>query len=604
MNSQQEHLESILTSCRGRIQEEVSTLIGKEFRLGQPRFLLAGRREILARFSGRQVFVRISISGEIEGEGWLIMGLRDAISIGGTLIMLPAQELESVVDQEEYSEELKDSFNEVANIICGTVTLIFEQQYPKKPRFIRMEQEIADLSEDEGEGTPIADEAYEAMILTTTIGDKELGPLALLIPGSPFDLVPAEAGPEAVSVEARQSSSGREEEKVGILRREAAAGETKDALLRHPGGDFGDAAERETEASAQAQARLEQKRRAIDELLRLSLLKSAGEAGTLLGGTLEIEPLGFEFLSGEDFLTNMREQQVMTRMEILGREGAEALVFAGLETAIRLGGALIMLPESQVEELVAQASFTEDISEAYGEICNTVANAYTAVFDEQYQGRLGLKKTSMEQIGPEALPDAAVFPSTRPWYLSAGRMRYNGRELGSLRVLIPASALGLEDLLPAGEEEAAAKPARGQMPGNEREAVGEAGSHEAEDMETADILIVTDDEDEGQRIAKVLDGMGYTSRLARFRDSVQQILSARMRLVFLVMREVNEQGFGVAIKINSASPFLPLVAAGPAWTRTLVLKAVKYGACDIMVTPSSAQDVRKKIETNLAWRAA
>ena len=42
----------------------------------------------------------------------------------------------------------------------------------------------------------------------------------------------------------------------------------------------------------------------------------------------------------------------------------------------------------------------------------------------------------------------------------------------------------------------------------------------------------------------------------------------------------------------------------PAWTRTLVLKAVKYGACDILITPSAPADVREKIELNLVKRAA
>jgi FixJ family two-component response regulator len=75
-------------------------------------------------------------------------------------------------------------------------------------------------------------------------------------------------------------------------------------------------------------------------------------------------------------------------------------------------------------------------------------------------------------------------------------------------------------------------------------------------------------------------------------------------MVFLVMQEASEQGFGVAIKISSAGLPVPLVAAGPAWTRTMVLKAVKYGACDILITPSSSDDIREKIEVNLIRKAA
>ena len=70
------------------------------------------------------------------------------------------------------------------------------------------------------------------------------------------------------------------------------------------------------------------------------------------------------------------------------------------------------------------------------------------------------------------------------------------------------------------------------------------------------------------------------------------------------MSEVSEQGFGVAIKLNSAGLRVPLVAAGPAWTRSLVFKAVKYGVDDILMTPSTVGDVREKLEANLIKKAA
>ena len=81
-------------------------------------------------------------------------------------------------------------------------------------------------------------------------------------------------------------------------------------------------------------------------------------------------------------------------------------------------------------------------------------------------------------------------------------------------------------------------------------------------------------------------------------------LTGSVRLVFLIMKEISEQGFGVAIKISSAGRPLPLIAAGPAWTRTLVIKAVKYGADDILITPSAPEDIREKVEMNLSKIAA
>ena len=73
--------------------------------------------------------------------------------------------------------------------------------------------------------------------------------------------------------------------------------------------------------------------------------------------------------------------------------------------------------------------------------------------------------------------------------------------------------------------------------------------------------------------------------------------------VYLVMREVNEQAFGVAIKVSSSCS-VPLIAAGPAWTKSKVFKAVKYGVRDILLTPASREDIEENVAKNLVKLAA
>ncbi|HSL39295.1 MAG TPA: hypothetical protein VK857_02900, partial [Desulforhopalus sp.] len=76
-----------------------------------------------------------------------------------------------------------------------------------------------------------------------------------------------------------------------------------------------------------------------------------------------------------------------------------------------------------------------------------------------------------------------------------------------------------------------------------------------------------------------------------------------LKAVYLVMREVNEQVFGVAIRISTASS-LPLIAAGPAWTKGKVIKAVRYGVSDILLTPASREDIAENVRNNLLQMAA
>ncbi len=53
--------------------------------------------------------------------------------------MLPPSELENVVKEEDFSEDSRDAFGEIANIISGAYTAVFEEQYKPKLRFIRKE---------------------------------------------------------------------------------------------------------------------------------------------------------------------------------------------------------------------------------------------------------------------------------------------------------------------------------------------------------------------------------------------------------------------------------------------------------------------------------
>lgn len=69
---------------------------------------------------------------------------------------------------------------------------------------------------------------------------------------------------------------------------------------------------------------------------------------------------------------------------------------------------------------------------------------------------------------------------------------------------------------------------------------------------------------------------------------------------FLIMNEVADQGLATVIQIKSAAGgFAPLVAAAPQWTKRTVLQAVKYGICDILVTPAGSEEIRKKIHLHL-----
>jgi chemotaxis protein CheY-P-specific phosphatase CheC len=614
----QDRFDKLLLACHDRIQDEVAALIGKPFALGEAKFRQVDKETLFADLGGKQVLAHVRLEGDIQGTGCLLVGIKDAIHIGGTLIMLPEAELESVLAEQHYSEELQDSYGEVANIICGAATVTFEEQSNHNVRLIRTEQEvIVPIKVDIASEQPIADVPYYVMTAPMRLDGKDLGQLHFVVPAEPFGLVGASspAKPAAPKVtEARidrETDTGVQQDVVDVLKRETASQEAglETGVLSRPAGEPATVSPEDGPSGRRPQRDVAKHKQRIDGLLANSLAKMCDEVSALLGGSLKITPMDNLAVTKEGFLDQAGGKQVMTRMELRGGGGGEAYLFVELKTAVYLGGCLIMLPESEIEETVRSEEFGDDARDAYGEITNIIAGVFTSVFEEQSRLKLGFVKTSIEPIIPAKIdPESDAVFANQAYYLSLGQMRYNERELGRLQLLIPAADLDLEDLLLAEEAPAAEDEVQAGSSGPVRSEQGRQATEPARLQgyapEETDILIFTDDDREAGRIVNVLEEDGYVCRLLHFKDPVNAVLTSRVQMVLLVMQEVSEQGFGVAIKISSAGRAVPLIAAGPAWTRTLVLKAVKYGACDILITPSSSADVREKLANNLVKQAA
>lgn len=576
-----EHFDTLLLSCRDRIQKEVSSLIGKPFTLAEPEFCHASKEALFSGAGGREVLIHADLSGEVQGEGCILIGINDAIRLGGALIMLPEPELDKFLSGQDYTEELRDSCGEIAHVICDAATTALKERYPENVRLVSGRQEIVVPAEVTiASEQPIPDMLYYLMTASMRIDERELGPLRLVLPAAPFGL---------------EDSGGTD-----------AAPDS--AAVRQPADEQVPPASSSNEQDAHRQDVARQKK-LVDDLLTSGMTKMREELQILFTGTLTVVPKEYEAVTKGEFLDQVNGRQVMTRLDIKGGSQGEAYLFVEDKTAIYLGGTLIMLPEVELEELILTGDFNDEIHEAYGEVTDIVAGVYSALFEEHYHNAFGLTKRSMELIVPAKInPDSNTLFPAQTYYLATGQIHYNDRNLGLFQLLIPAGALALEDvLLLDGEMGSAGEAPRAlpiAAPAGKPVAAEESGPlWEEQAEERADILLFTDDDNEAGRIAGMLAAMGYVCRILHFKETVHSVMHPGIRMVFLVMREASEVGFSVAIKISSAGLQVPLVAAGPAWTSALVLKAVKYGACDILVTPASSEDVQEKIEVNMMQKA-
>ena len=578
-----ERLEQTLLACRDRIQEEVAALIGKPFRLGAPVFRLAdaGTLTIEPAAAGR-LFVPVRLDGEVAGMGLMLVRLGDAIRIGGLLVMLPEVELQGAVRAEAWSEEMADTFAEVAGIVCGALSAVFKEQFPQQVRFLAAGQQVVVA----GDPVPPSSLATGEMFVLTLPMEAEgcdFGPFTLALPAAPFGLVASDA--------ATTEATGEPD---------ATAADTAAAADQ---GAAGEEPQPPTPAPPDS-------RRLAQRVMADCLARTGDAVGNLLGGSLDIVPERQAVLTRKEVLAQAGAGQVLARLTVGGEGEGEACVLTDLPTAAALGGGLLMLPEDELATAMRADRLDQDLSDAYAEVITVIASACTAVFAEQDTvARLRFDRGTVATLPADnrALPAAG-------YCLAAGRVAFAGRDLGRLQLLVPAHLLGLE--LPEAVDEAQEAMAdegdfaatAAQEPGIEEAgtvtddsgAAGEAAGAGA----MAEVLLFSDDRAESDRILAMLARIGSSGRVCHFKDPVHAALAPGVRMVVLVMGEVSEQGFGVAIKLASAGLRVPLVAAGPAWTRSLVLQAVKYGVSDVLVTPVAEEDLRARLAVAPEQQAA
>ena len=570
-----ERLEQTLSLCRDRIQEEVAALIGKPFHLGAPVFRLIDGHALGSEEVGSgRVFAPVRLDGEVEGMGLLLLRLRDALRIGGLLVMLPEVELRQAVEAEAWTEETADTFAEVAGIVCGALSAVFKEQFPRQVRFLAAGQQAVPA------GEPVAAAslpAGEVLVLSLPMEAEgcDFGAFTLALPAAPFGLVAAGAATTPAEAVDGEAEFARPDGDADTIRADGAA----------------------WPAAVDAPERPDNQRLAR-RVMADCLARTADAVGNLLGGSLRITPERQLVLDRQEALAQAGGLQVLARLSVRGEGEGEGCVLTDLPTAAALGGSLLMLPEHELAAAMGADRLDPDLADGFAEVVTVIAGACTAVFAEQDRvARLGFDRGPVET----AVPDRRTLPASG-YCLAAGRVSFAGRDLGRLQLLVPASLLGVElpelsadAALEEAERSTGAGPEATVTASETAEKEGSGPGCESDPPPAAEVVLFSDDRGESERILAMLAEMGCTGRVCHFKDPVQGALAPGVRMVVLVMGEVSEQGFGVAIKLASAGLRAPLVAAAPAWTRTLVLQAVKYGVRDILVTPVTAADLRQRM---------
>jgi chemotaxis protein CheY-P-specific phosphatase CheC len=350
---------------------------------------------------------------------------------------------------------------------------------------------------------------------------------------------------------------------------------------------------------------------AIDKIFVTAREKAADEISGLLGTHLKTTKTENRMLSKAGIFKS-GHKMVMTTMKVEGELTGESYLLIPLSDAILMGGTLIMLPEAELENHISDEIFGPDETDAFGEIANIIAGVYSASFETLFPKKIRLFKADITVVESAVVDPASDQPITdQLYYISSTAVEMDGRRLGPMQMLLPAELFGLE-----GEEDTSSPPVTEQpqtVATAASEATEPAAAKEKKVEESAaggpqeqvndSLLVVVIAEDSGGRevFADTLQSCGYKAECLGFSEDVKEVIAGcGVRGVFLVFDEVNEQGVASIIKAKTVcGNSAPLIAAGPQWTRNTVLQAVKYGACDIIVTPASEEEIKEKVLVHL-----
>ena len=336
-----------------------------------------------------------------------------------------------------------------------------------------------------------------------------------------------------------------------------------------------------------------------------SALKQAGEeSGMLLGQNLSIT-LSDSLATSKTSYFGCLDDGCF----VLGVDSGEAyagqlyLVFS-LRDAIVMSSILLGIPPNRIQEKRRLSIIVGDDIDAFSEIANMVNGALNAVFQRTLPNKVRLKLLPPKKYVPEIdeLNEEEPLPDG-DYLMFRSKVEMPEQEMNHLDVLIPLSLANLFDSQP----EAPIEPAEIETSSPESDAVPEAATEISEEIKEpsaevvrdVDSIVVLEDNEVDRQL--LVDLVGFTEFQVvegSLDADIKELFSGRnVKLVLIGSHDADDREMAVCIKVNAIRQDFPppIIMSAERWTRTAVLKALKYGARDIIIKPFSRDDVVSKV---------
>ncbi len=338
-----------------------------------------------------------------------------------------------------------------------------------------------------------------------------------------------------------------------------------------------------------------------------SALKQAGEeSGMLLGQELSIALSDSLATSKASYFGELDDGCF-----VLGVDSSESytgqfyLVFS-LRDAIVMSSILLGIPPARIQEKKRLSIIESDDIDAFSEIANMINGAFNTIFQNSLPDKIRLKLLPPKKFIPEVdqLSEDEPLPDGE-YLMFRSRLELPGQEMEHLDVMIPVALGNLYDPpQEALEPDSDPQIAEEEHAEEQDKADGEdAGSEVGERPDAADagidsIVILEDNTEERQQMADIVAFTNLQVVEGTLNADIKELFAGRkVRLVIIGSKDADDRELAVCIKVNAIRQDFPppIIMSAECWTRTAVLKALKYGARDIIIKPCNGDDVVEKI---------
>ncbi len=331
----------------------------------------------------------------------------------------------------------------------------------------------------------------------------------------------------------------------------------------------------------------------LQNILAAALRQAAMDGGMLLGHELEIKESEGLIRSKQEYMAAMDGASFIVGVKSQEEYDGVFYMLFSLRDAIVLASLLLGVPPARVSEKRKLAIIDSDDIDAFSEFTNQVIGSFNPVFKSDLPNKVHLKLLDPKKFIPhadEVTPDSPI-PDDE-FFLYRTQFGMQGQELDGLDILIPTKLAAQFDP-PEVEETAAAEE---KDAGEEAESKTSAAPQPAGEEMT--VLILEDNTADRQLFQDAFSTTAIKTIAADLDTDLSGYFpDPPVKAVILGVSAAEDHEFSICVKIRTLSPdgAVPVVMCAKEWTRTGVLKALKYGAKDIIIKPCEADELRDKV---------